>query len=125
MEKFDQNRLLCAKQGKRKYLGSSDTAARIWQYFQIRGTFEWFLFLERAQGIGGKKNCGWKDLNEKDKAEKHLSEENYNISHNKYLKYWEYEYGKDENGNLLEPMEKCIIDVPCTSIFDVAYSVYL
>ena len=42
----------------------------------------------------------WNDLNEKDKAEKHLSEENYNISHNQYLKYMKWEYGTDENGNI-------------------------
>lgn len=46
----------------------------------------------------------WKDLSEDEKG--HLTESNYNISHNKYLKYWEYEYGKDENGNLYAEPEK-------------------
>lgn len=46
----------------------------------------------------------WKDLSEDEKG--HLTESNYNISHNKYLKYWEYEYGKDENGNLYTEPEK-------------------
>ena len=46
----------------------------------------------------------WKDLSQDEKG--HLTESNYNISHNKYLKYWEYEYGKDENGNLYAEPEK-------------------
>ena len=40
----------------------------------------------------------WKDLSEDERG--HLSKANYNISHNRYLKYSEYEYGKDANGNI-------------------------
>ena len=35
-----------------------------------------------------------------------MSEENYNISHNQYLKYLKYEYGSDENGNPYTEKEK-------------------
>ncbi|HAU86812.1 MAG TPA: hypothetical protein DCW90_15380, partial [Lachnospiraceae bacterium] len=41
----------------------------------------------------------WSELSSSDQADGHLSEENYKISHNQYLKYMKWEYGEDENGN--------------------------
>lgn len=41
----------------------------------------------------------WSKLSLSDQTSGHLSEENYKISHNQYLKYMKWEYGEDENGN--------------------------
>lgn len=63
------------------------------------------VYLQNIEALE-KYKSEWKDLSSEDQVNGHLSEENYNISHNQYLKYLKYEYGSDENGNPYTEKEK-------------------
>ena len=63
------------------------------------------VYLQNIEALE-KYKSEWKDLSSEDQVNGHLSEENYNISHNRYLKYLKYEYGYDENGNPYTEKEK-------------------